>query len=441
MVYQIDDTTAVASQPALPTDSIGTPGFFTGGSTSGGAPTRVRYWWLNMVQQELLNIALAAGLTADKTDNTQCITAIKALAKQAASGAVLGSPGVLATGDVAGSVLYYSAALGAPAFTYGTTTVGLLTTTALDGYVTTAALTTALGNYLSLGGGNVTGDMDWGDKTKASTVTHRFWSAGPPATGDATPDVTVTVTGGTPGTANQGTYDLTGAGRLLVPDPEDFTGKSAMNAETAEGRYAQLSMLPLRNLVAFEESATWVVPPGVTRVRYRVMGGGGAGGNDSYGGGSGGGGGGGGYCEGIADVSPGDEIVVTVGAGGPSPATLVSSNGASGGTSSFGTFGSATGGVGGTSTVSSANTGSGSIGGIGTGGQINASGGSGFIGGQGSLAFNGSGGSSLWGGGGTELPGGGTAGMAGMGYGGGGAGGAYHHVGGAGAPGLVVVEY
>ena len=150
MVYQIDDTTAVASQPALPTDSIGTPGFFTGGSTSGGAPTRVRYWWLNMVQQELLNIALAAGLTADKTDNTQCITAIKALAKQAASGAVLGSPGVLATGDVAGGVLYYSAALAAPAFTYGTTTVGLATTT---------ALTSALGKYLPLAGGALNGPL------------------------------------------------------------------------------------------------------------------------------------------------------------------------------------------------------------------------------------------------------------------------------------------
>ncbi|AZV39902.1 hypothetical protein [Komagataeibacter xylinus] len=244
MVYQIDDTTAVASQPALPTDSIGAPGFFTGGSTSGGAPTRVRYWWLNMVQQELLNIALAAGLTADKTDNTQCITAIKALAKQAASGAVLGSPGVLATGDVAGSALYYSAALGAPAFTYGATTVGLLTTTALDGYVTTGALTTTLAGYLALGGGNVTGDMDWGSKTAAGTATHRFWSAGPPAAGDATPDATLTVTGGTPGTANQGTFrlstgtfDLSGSGKVLVPDVVDFTTQGALGARVAEGRY------------------------------------------------------------------------------------------------------------------------------------------------------------------------------------------------------------
>ncbi|MCW4581258.1 hypothetical protein NO221_12745, partial [Gluconacetobacter entanii] len=87
MVYQIDDATAVASLPALPTDNIGTPGFFTGGSTSGGAPTRVRYWWLNMVQEELRNIVLAADLTPDKTNNAQVLAAITSLI---ASGAGLG---------------------------------------------------------------------------------------------------------------------------------------------------------------------------------------------------------------------------------------------------------------------------------------------------------------------------------------------------------------
>ncbi|MDT8872291.1 hypothetical protein RAA17_16585 [Komagataeibacter rhaeticus] len=65
--------------PALPTDSIGAPGYFTGGSTSGGAPTRVRYWWLNMVQEELAAIATAAGATLDKSNNGQVLAAIQAL--------------------------------------------------------------------------------------------------------------------------------------------------------------------------------------------------------------------------------------------------------------------------------------------------------------------------------------------------------------------------
>ncbi|MCW4591519.1 hypothetical protein NO263_13100 [Gluconacetobacter entanii] len=79
MVYQIDDATAVASLPALPTDNIGTPGFFTGGSTSGGAPTRVRYWWLNMVQEELRNLVIAANLTPDKTNNAQVLAALRSM--------------------------------------------------------------------------------------------------------------------------------------------------------------------------------------------------------------------------------------------------------------------------------------------------------------------------------------------------------------------------
>ncbi|QHC36469.1 hypothetical protein [Komagataeibacter xylinus] len=245
MVYRIDDPTAASSPPAVPSASGLTPGYFTNGNPSASLPaTLVPDWWLNMVQGELEAAVKGGGLTPDKTNNGQLLLAIQALAKGAASGAVLGSPGVLATGDVAGGVLYYSAALKGPAFTYGTTTVGLLTTTALDGYVTTGALTTALAGYLSLGGGNVTGDMDWGSKTAAGTVTHRFWSAGPPATGDATPDATLTVTGGTPGTANQGTFrlstgtfDLSGSGKVLVPDVVDFTTQEALSAKVAEARY------------------------------------------------------------------------------------------------------------------------------------------------------------------------------------------------------------
>ncbi|WP_332828284.1 hypothetical protein [Novacetimonas sp. GS1] len=92
MVYQIDDATAVASLPALPTDNIGLPGFFTGGSTSGGAPTRVRYWWLNMIQEELRSIVLAGGLTPDKTNNAQVLAALRALFAPLSALALASSP-------------------------------------------------------------------------------------------------------------------------------------------------------------------------------------------------------------------------------------------------------------------------------------------------------------------------------------------------------------
>lgn len=217
------------------TDSSGRRQFVDRDDASGVEGTSLIADDRNQDRNSLVDLVKAAGLTPDGNNDTQVTQAVQYFCKQAASGAVLGSPGVLATGDVAGSVLYYSAALAVPAFTYGSTTVGLATTT---------ALTSALGNYLPLGGGNVTGEMDWGDKTKSGTVTHRFWSAGPPATGDATPDVTLTVTGGTPGTANAGTFrlstgtfDLSGSGSMLVPDVVDFTTQGALSARVAEGRY------------------------------------------------------------------------------------------------------------------------------------------------------------------------------------------------------------
>jgi hypothetical protein len=237
MVYRIDDVTAVSALPALPTDNIGEPGFFTGGSTTGQSPTRVRFWWLNMVQEELINIAQAAGIVFDKTKNDQCITAIKQLISDVASSAVMGTPGVLADGDVAGKLLYYAANQKAPVFVYGTTTVALVSST---------ALVTVLQGFLPLVGGNVTGAMDWGSKTVASTVTHRFWSAGPPAEGDAAPDATLTIAGGTPGTANKGTmalstgvFDFSGSGQVLAPDATAFDGKQVLTAGIAEGRYVK----------------------------------------------------------------------------------------------------------------------------------------------------------------------------------------------------------
>ncbi|MFT8922805.1 hypothetical protein [Acetobacter sp.] len=254
MVYRIDDVTAVSALPALPTDNIGEPGFFTGGSTTGQSPTRVRFWWLNMVQEELVNIAEAAGIVFDKTKNDQCITAIKQLISGLASIAVMGAPSLPDEGDVAGKLLYYAAGQKAPVFVYGATAVALVTTTALG---------TVLQGFLPLVGGNVTGAMDWGSKTVASTVTHRFWSAGPPAEGDAAPDATLTIAGGTPGTANKGTmalstgvFDLSETGQVLVPSILIFGGKDALNALTAEGRYVKsVPVAPNKRITDIWENA------------------------------------------------------------------------------------------------------------------------------------------------------------------------------------------
>ncbi len=80
-MYQIDDPTCVQADPGLPTDAVVTPGFFSGGNpaVANSFATRVRYWWLNMIQAELVAIVLAAGIELVKGTNNQVLAALQAL--------------------------------------------------------------------------------------------------------------------------------------------------------------------------------------------------------------------------------------------------------------------------------------------------------------------------------------------------------------------------
>lgn len=66
-MQRITDATAAAMLPAPPSLAGLTPGYFTGGVAGGVAATRVRYWWLNMIQEEGMSILAAAGITPDTT--------------------------------------------------------------------------------------------------------------------------------------------------------------------------------------------------------------------------------------------------------------------------------------------------------------------------------------------------------------------------------------
>ncbi|MGC1549431.1 MAG: hypothetical protein WA777_12965, partial [Rhodanobacter sp.] len=77
-MYQIDNSSAAATQPASTTP--GPPGFFTDGSVTGGIPaTIVPAEWLNAVQEELINVLAAAGITPTKNQFSQLATAIKGI--------------------------------------------------------------------------------------------------------------------------------------------------------------------------------------------------------------------------------------------------------------------------------------------------------------------------------------------------------------------------
>lgn len=187
---------------------------------------------------------------------------------------------------------------------------------------------------------------------------------------------------------------------------------------------------------------TWTVPTDITRIRLRVWGGGGGGGAGSSSASGGSGGGGGGYGEGVYTVTPSQALTVIVGAGGAAgtASTTAPTSGGAGGTSSVGSLLSVTGGQGGqagnggTATQLSNS-------GTATGAQLGVSG---YFGGlsytlQG-VVIGGSGGAAF----GTSqppvnvAPAGGNPGM----FPGGGAGGAAGYAaGGAGAIGLVCIEY
>lgn len=193
------------------------------------------------------------------------------------------------------------------------------------------------------------------------------------------------------------------------------------------------------SMQVFTGSTTFLVPNGVTTVRVELIGGGGAGGYNATQ--PGGGGGAGGKAVGIVTgLIPGSVMPVIVGAGG---AAQSSPNvGGNGGTTSFAglqAWGGAGGGGGTTAGVSN----SGGAGGGGSGGQLNiggSDGGDSIV-----VACRGGDGGGPGNGRGTSGP---VPGVAAPGYGGGGGGGGCStgtspvgYPGGAGAAGLVVIEY
>jgi hypothetical protein len=185
-------------------------------------------------------------------------------------------------------------------------------------------------------------------------------------------------------------------------------------ASTAAGGFSDMQV--------FTSTGTWTNPGNITKVKVTVVGGGGAGGAP---GNTSGGGGGGGTAIEVIPFPSGTNVPVTVGAG---------SANTTGGTSSFGPYCSATGGATG---------GGGALGGVGSGGQLNIAGGTGSKGGlnqAGTANQSGPGGNSYLGAGGLgnsqDSPN-----KAGRLYGGGGAGQAGNGNRGAGAAGVVVVEF
>lgn len=89
-MHRIDGPTVAAALPA-PAAVVGTPGYFSNGNPTTSTPATVPTQdWFNTVQEELIGLVLAAGLTPDKSNHSQLLTALQTLFVSA-SGGVTGS--------------------------------------------------------------------------------------------------------------------------------------------------------------------------------------------------------------------------------------------------------------------------------------------------------------------------------------------------------------
>lgn len=80
-MHRIDSFGTAAISPALETP-VTSPGYFTKGNPSTSTPaTIVSQDWLNAVQEELVGVVVAAGLTPTKGTNTQLLAALLGLSQ------------------------------------------------------------------------------------------------------------------------------------------------------------------------------------------------------------------------------------------------------------------------------------------------------------------------------------------------------------------------
>lgn len=77
-MQRVANGTQVAALPAVDTPS-GTPGYFGRTADGAPAPTRVGRDWLNMIQEEIISVIAAAGITLNAGAYNQLLQAIQAL--------------------------------------------------------------------------------------------------------------------------------------------------------------------------------------------------------------------------------------------------------------------------------------------------------------------------------------------------------------------------
>ena len=108
-MFRIDNTSAVGTLPVPP--PVGLPGYFTDGNPALAiAATIVDAWWANALQEEILAVVEAAGITPRKTNNAQLPEALNGLYAEK-SGYLALTGGTLVSESESHRLYYASASL------------------------------------------------------------------------------------------------------------------------------------------------------------------------------------------------------------------------------------------------------------------------------------------------------------------------------------------
>lgn len=320
-MFRIDVPTAAGVVPVP--SAAGTPGYFTNGNPSTSTPsTVVDADWLNMVQEELVNVVLAAPgpPVLSKTTRTQVRDAITALIAVGASASSIQAQ--------AGN---YAAAGG---------TANALTATftpAISSHIVGAPLHVKIATT----------------NTAAASV-----NPGPGIKSIVQPD----------GSALVGGELKAGAIAVLMYDGTNYQFLGLIGA----GRLLKVEV--------FTANGTWTKDARCNAALFKAVGGGGAGGGCVNGGANAGSAGGGGGAGGFAQLyktAPASTYGITIGAAG---AAVSGANGGNGGNTTVGAILTANGGAGGIvgTTSTSGDLVNGGAGGTAASGDINITGGNGL---------------------------------------------------------------
>lgn len=98
-MYRIDNSTSVTTAPNVPAPAQ--ERYFTNGDPGAGvAATKLDSWWFNMIQEEIRQAIVDAGLIPNKNDNTQLSQAIQNRIAAAGSGIPSGTLHPWPTADI-----------------------------------------------------------------------------------------------------------------------------------------------------------------------------------------------------------------------------------------------------------------------------------------------------------------------------------------------------